>query len=615
LFHKKGFTMSSAEIVFLPDNRTVLVPVGTSLLNAARLAGVALEAPCNGAGSCGKCRVQTAGEHAVPHPDERDHLSESELEQGVRLACRTEAVDQSVVTLPGSPDRRHRILSDGVLPLFEIEPHITKTYLELPPPSLSDNCDDLRRLERGLGREVSAELPLSFLQGLPATLRAESGRVTVVLAGGRPIGIERGDTSSRSFGVAVDIGTTTVVAALMDLITGDELASASMINPQKEFGLDVLSRIQHLRSHPDALQTLGSLIRDGLDQLIGELCRDAEIQRAEIYEVTVAANATMTHLLLGVDPSGIGASPYLPAFTAGVTVQACALGLAISPFGQLYCLPAVSGYIGADIVAGLVAAEMERSEQIALLIDIGTNGEIVLGSSRGLHACSCAAGPALEGMNIGSGMRAAEGAIEQVHIDDGVSLTTIGGRPAVGICGSGIIDAVAELVKAGAVGRSGRFVRLTGKEAPLAWHSRLRTDGTGRFVLSETEAGEIAVSQKDIRQVQFAKGAILSGILSLTAQLGIGLEQIERVYIAGAFGHHVRKESLARLGVFPHQCLDKVILIGNSSKSGAIMALLSGEKRAEAERLARRVSYLELSCYPGYDRLFADSLGFPEERV
>jgi uncharacterized 2Fe-2S/4Fe-4S cluster protein (DUF4445 family) len=328
----------------------------------------------------------------------------------------------------------------------------------------------------------------------------------------------------------------------------------------------------------------------------------------------VAANATMTHLFLGVDPSGIGSSPYTPAFTASVTVPARTMGLSIAPFGLVYCLPAVSGYIGADIVAGLLASELDKSEKIALLIDIGTNGEIVLGSANGLHACSCAAGPALEGMNIGCGMRAAEGAIEQVHIDDTVAVRTIGDKPAVGICGSGIIDAVAELVKVGALSRSGRFVRLTGEEEPCSWHSRLQTKGSGRFVLCNagTTGGEIAVSQKDIRQVQLAKGAVLSGILSLTAQLGIQLADIDRVYIAGAFGHHVRKESLARLGVFPNECLDRVVLIGNSSKSGAMMTLLSRSNRAKAERLALQVSYVELSCYPGYDRLFADCLSFQE---
>lgn len=605
--------MNSSEILFLPHNETVRVPAGTLLLDAAQQASIGVEAPCNGKGTCGKCRVRIVeGAVAGPHPDELNHLSSAEIAGGVRLACRSRVAGKSVVKFLDGARQRHRILSDGVLPPFELEPHITKTFLELSPPSLTDNCDDLRRLERALASELPTDLPLEFLQQLPGTLRAGGHRATVVLASARPIGIEPGDTAALCFGVAVDIGTTTVVAALIDFCSGEELASASMINPQKSYGLDVLSRIQYLKEHPDALQTLSCQIREGLDRLILELCERAGIDRTNIYEVAVAANATMTHLFLGVNATGIGASPYAPAFTASVTVPACSVGLSIAPFGLVYCLPAVSGYIGADIVAGLLASDLARSEKVALLIDIGTNGEIVLGSAKGLYACSCAAGPAMEGMNIGCGMRAAEGAIEQVHIDETVAVRTIGDRPAVGICGSGIIDAVAELLKVGALGRSGRFIRLTGGEKPSPWHARLRPEGGGRFVLCEGEGGEIAVSQKDIRQVQLAKGAILSGILSLTARLGIQMEEIDRVYIAGAFGHHVRKESLARIGVFPREFVKRVVLIGNSSKSGAMMALLSREKRAEAERLARQVSYVELSCHPGYDRLFTDSLSFQE---
>lgn len=605
--------INNAEVCFLPHNKTARVPSGTKLLSAAKQAAIEVETPCNGKGTCGKCRVRLVeGELAAPHRDELNLLSLADIQDGVRLACRAKALGRSVVEFIDDPAKRHRILSDGVLPSFELLPLVSKGFLAIPPPSLDDNRSDLERLQGALGVEPGQDLPLEFLQQLPGVLRAEGFKVTAVWSAGRIIGIEPGDTTSHAYGVAVDIGTTTVVAALMDLVSGEELASASMINPQKSYGLDVLSRIQHLREHPDALATLSQVIRQGIDQLIAELCAQTAVERMHIYQVAVAANATMTHLFLGVDASGIGASPYVAAFSAEVSAPARQVGLAIAPFGQVYCLPAVSSYIGADIVAGLITAEIHKSSQVSLLIDIGTNGEIVLGSSQGLYACSCAAGPALEGMNISCGMRAAEGAIEEVRIDDEVTLRTIGQKPPVGICGSGIIDAVAELVKVGAVGRSGRLARLTGEEEPRPWHCRLRRDGATRFVLSQAEAGEIAVTQKDIRQVQLAKGAILSGILSLTEHLGIRIADINRVYIAGAFGHHVRKESLARLGVFPRQCLDRVVLIGNSSKSGAVMSLLSRSKRAEAGRLARQVSYVELSCHPGYERLFADCLSFQE---
>ncbi|GFO60618.1 ferredoxin [Geomonas silvestris] len=631
--------MTHPEILFLPNREAVRVPTGTPLLEAAQKAAVDLEAPCNGKGTCGKCRVQLVeGALPTPHHDELGHLSSAELASGVRLACRQEASGNSVVRLVSAGRGGERILCDGLLPAFELDPPVTKRLVVLPPATLEDNCDDLTRLERALGCELAGSVSLEFLRQLPHALRhspaafkepakactestnasrAGGWPVTVVFHGGRPIGIEPGDTRERCYGVAVDIGTTTVVAALIDLASGAELATASMVNPQKAHGLDVLSRIQRLKEEPAALDGLTALIRGGLDQLLGELCEEARVSRDDLYELVVAANATMTHLLLGIDPSAIGSSPYVPAFSGSVELPAAELGLLLARCARVYCLPAVSGYIGADIVAGLLASELESSDRPALLIDIGTNGEMVLGSAHGLTACSCAAGPALEGMNISCGMRAAQGAIERVELNAEVATRTIGDAPALGICGSGIIDAVAELVKVGAVLPSGRFDKSSAAGEAVSWRARLKNEGAGRFILAEAAAdrGEVAVSQKDIRQVQLAKGAILSGILSLTAQLGIRPADIDRIYLAGAFGHRIRKESLGRLGMVPAECLDRAIPIGNSSKAGAIMALLSLKKRALAEQLARRVGYVELSCYPGYDRLFAEALAFPKERA
>lgn len=602
--------MTHAQITFLPADTTVTAEIHSSLLAAARRASVSLEAPCDGKGTCGKCRVHVEGETAAPHHDELRHLGAAELEDGVRLACRTTVAGRAVVRPLDTGGGRHRIVSDGVLPPFELDPAVTKRCITLAPPSLEEGGDDLARLGRALGASLSGEVPLPLLRALPGELRRGGGTVTAVFADGRPVGVEAGDTAGAILGVAVDIGTTTVVASLVDLVAGREVATASLLNPQKEYGLDVLTRIRHLKEHPDALERLCAAIREGVDRLVGELCADAGIDRRAVYEVAVAANTTMTHIFLGVDPAGLGSAPYLPAFTAAVTIPAAEAGLAVSPFGRVHCLPAVSGYIGGDICAGLLASKLADAERPALLIDIGTNGEIVLGSRAGLHACSCAAGPALEGMNVSCGMRAAEGAIERVEIDGDVQIATIGGAWPVGICGSGIIDAVAEMARVGAILPSGRFASPSGE--PLPWHGRLRREGGSRFVLAEDREGrEIAVTQRDVRQVQLAKGAILSGILALTDRLGVSLADLDRVYIAGAFGSHVRKESLARLGLIPAECLDRVETIGNSSKTGAVLALLSRGLRREAEELAGRVAYLELSCLPGYDRLFADSLSFP----
>ncbi|MBS3909986.1 MAG: DUF4445 domain-containing protein [Actinobacteria bacterium] len=610
--------MEEFEVQFLPQGKTVRVRKGMSVLDAAREAFIDIETSCNGKGTCGKCRIRyVEGTAGAPHRDELIHIGKEDLDAGVRLACRTTVSDRASVNVIDEPKKKHRILSEGFMPSFTLDPNIRKVYVDLPKPSLEDNVDDIGRLERALGLRIADSMPISLLRELPGILRENDFKLTIVHSGGDIIAIEAGDTSARCYGVAVDIGTTTVVASLVDLDSGDERASASMINPQKNYGLDVLTRIGHIRAHPGALHVLSGLIRQGINALIGEVCETAGVDRQYIYEAAVAANSTMMHLFIGVDATALGSSPYVSVFTSARSLPAAKLGLEISECGTVYCLPAVSSYIGADITAGLIVAELDRQEQKALFIDIGTNGEIVFGSKDGLYACSCAAGPALEGMNITCGMRAAEGAVEKVFIDDVVSIHTIGDKPATGICGSGIIDVVAELIKAGAIAPSGRLAKFADGEAPLACHAHLRNGNKGvRFVLSDAceTRSEVAITQKDIRQVQLAKGAILSGIVSLTSQLNIGVADIERVYVAGAFGRHVRLESLARLGVFPDECLDRVTLVGNSAKTGAMLCLLSKEKREEATRVARRVHYIELSCYPRYDRLFAECLAFPKTK-
>lgn len=607
--------MGKVEIKFLPQNKVVDAAVGSCLMQVARDAFIDIESSCSGKGTCGKCLVQLVeGGADEPHDDEIRHISGEQLAQGVRLACRSKVTGMADYQVLGAAGKKHRILSEGRMPEFCLNPNIRKQYIELEKPKLEDNLDDVSRLEQALGLGFSEKLPLSLLQQIPGVLRSGGFKATLVLAGDDLVGIEPGDTTALCYGAAVDIGTTTVVVSLVNLVSGEELAACTMINPQKNHGLDVLSRIQHVREHPGGLDGLSRMIRECIDTLIGEACKDAEVERHNIYEISVAANSTIMHFFLGVDPSAIGKSPYVPSFTCGVNVTARELGITISPFGTVYCLPAVSAYIGADIVAGILSAELAGRDERALFIDIGTNGEIAFSSKEKICACSCAAGPALEGMNISCGMRAANGAIEKVFINDDVEVQTIGGKAAVGLCGSGIIDAVGELVKAGIVQPSGRFVKLQPGDAP-PWAHRLQSgDGPASFVLSDGKKGfgPIAITQKDIRQVQLAKGAILSGILVLLSKLEIGLQDIDRVYIAGAFGFHVRMESFARMGVIPPELLDRVTLIGNSSKSGAILCLLSREQREEAARLARKIDYTELSCFPDYDKLFTKCLSFPD---
>jgi uncharacterized 2Fe-2S/4Fe-4S cluster protein (DUF4445 family) len=606
--------VAKVEIRFLPQNRVIEADVGSDLLAVARQANVELESSCNGMGTCGQCMVQQVnGEPEPPHHDELGLLTSDHLAQGIRLACRQKVNGNATFRAVRSPEKKHRILCEGLLPKFERDSQISKVHLQMERPSLDDAADDLSRIEHALQRPIGKKLSLSVLQQIPEILRRGNFSVTAILSGGELIGLEAGDTTRSSYGVAVDIGTTTIVVSLVNLISGEELAACSNINPQKNFGLDVLTRIQHVREQPDGLEQLSRLVRTAIDSLIGEACAAAGVERQHVYEITVAANSTMMHLFLGVNPAALGRSPYVPSFTRGLTLPARELGLNIAGFGELYALPSVSSFIGADIVAGIVSAELLHKSERALFIDIGTNGEIVFSSPQGIYACSCAAGPALEGMNISCGVRAADGAIDRVLIDGDVELHTIGGKPPTGLCGTGVLDAVSELLKAGALTASGAFAKLA-SESRQAWAERLRNgNGPVNFRLSSANDsnGPVVITQKDIRQVQLAKGAILSGVLVLLRQLGIGFADVDRVYLAGAFGCHVRLESLTGIGILPQELMNRVTLIGNSSKAGAMVCLLSQKKREEASRLARKVAYIELSCYPEFDRLFSQCLAFP----
>lgn len=612
---RRGAGAGRVRAVFLPSNRVVESKKGANLLDLAAEAAIDMHNPCNGAGTCGKCKIQLLeGDVSPITKEESNLLSPSEIAHGFRLACRTDILSDVAARAVGEIDgSRVRILEDG----FEFErlacnPVIEKAYVELEKPLLDENLPDIERVERQVRKKFAPTAKLRVLRSLPYVLRDSGFRVTIVHAGEEIIGVEAGDTTGESYGVAVDIGTTTVVASLIDITTGAEVATASAINPQGRHGQDVLSRIGHAESSR-GLKKLHQLIVGKIGELIAEVCRRSSIDPTSIYEAVVAGNAAMVHLFLGVAPTSLGVSPYTPVFAEGVTVGAGDIGLAISDWGQVHAMPSVSSYVGADIVAGIIATDLHHSKEPALLVDIGTNGEIVFGSRDGLVACSCAAGPALEGMNIACGTIAADGAVEAVSIDGDVEITTIGGGPPTGICGSGIIDAVAELIRSDTVDRSGRLrtvedLLAAGGRPSVAGH--IRTDGEVKFALTD-DGGGIFISQKDIRQVQLAKGAISSGIGVLLKEVGASTDDIGKVFVAGAFGQHLRVESLARVGLIPQELTKKVTFVGNSSKTGAALCLLSRDKRAEAEVVAAKTKYFELSIYPGYDRLFVESLVFP----
>jgi uncharacterized 2Fe-2S/4Fe-4S cluster protein (DUF4445 family) len=414
-------------------------------------------------------------------------------------------------------------------------------------------------------------------------------------------------------GIAVDIGTTTVEAALVDMESGREIAVRSAVNPQTRFGMDVLSRISHAIAHPEGVGVMQRAIVEQLDAMTEELCRTAGADFSSVSDVAVAANCAMLHLLLGVNPAPLGSFPFAPAFVDSRELPASDAGLRkLARDARLYCLPSVSAFIGADIVAGIHVSDLARQKGSALFIDIGTNGEMALSRGGSLASCSCAAGPALEGMNIRCGARAAPGAIEDVAIDSqgAVRLKVIENASPSGICGSGILAAIKELLRVGLVRPDGALWVL-GEELPpgmecFAGLCRVE-DGIPAVRLSD----RVLVTQKDIRQVQLAKGALLSGVRALLNWAELEDRDIDKVFVAGQFGAHLSAESLTGCGILPSSLGGKIEYIGNSSKEGARRALLSRSARAEMEKLARSVTYLDLGSTPGYSDLFMECLEFP----
>ncbi len=441
------------------------------------------------------------------------------------------------------------------------------------------------------------------------------GTVTGVFNDSELIALEAGDTTEFLYGVAIDIGTTTVVAALIDMNNGEELATASRINPQKKFGLDVLTRITYELEHPEgSKEELQKTIVEAINEMVEELCSEGKVKKENIYEISIAANCTMMHFLLGVDATSIGKSPYAPVFTKAKNISASDLGIKAAKCARVYCLPSVSSYIGADIVAGAYVCELHKAEENILFIDIGTNGEIVLSKGGKLLSCSCAAGPALEGMNISSGMRAAEGAVEDVVItENGIDLKVIGEEDPIGICGSGILAAVKELLRTGIVKNNGAFIKKEQLEESDYRYKMIQLNGNKREFILKGTPEQLLITQGDVRQVQLAKGALLSGFYALLKQAKIDMGELDKVMIAGQFGAHLPADSLVGTGILPKEVKDKLVYVGNSSKTGAYMALMSVRVKKEIEDLAGEMEYMELGASEGYEKLFSQCLIFGDK--
>jgi uncharacterized 2Fe-2S/4Fe-4S cluster protein (DUF4445 family) len=605
-------------VTFLPREATTRVPGGTTLFHAAAWIGQPVDSTCGGRGTCGKCRVQVVEGTTPVTPADVQHIGPDDLAAGWRLSCQAEVRADLSVVVP-------RLLSPPKTAMFGVgrqvllDPNVHKVRLRLAEPELHDQRPDAQRLKDALlaeGFPMRIELPV--LRTLPRLLRQAGFEVTAVLCGETLVAVEPGDTTGEAYGVAFDLGTTTIVGTLMDLNGGEARAVASSLNAQAVHGGDVLSRISYAMSRPEGLGELQRLAAFSINGLIERLTQETGAPAERVYEITVAGNSTMLHLLLGIDPEPIAVTPFAPAIGTGVDLPAASLGLAIHPQGRAYLFPCLGAYVGGDITAGLLATSLPRGDRMRLFVDVGTNGEIALGYEQRTVATAAPAGPAFEGAEISCGMRATRGAIEGVRLaGDAVILQTIDDAPAEGLCGSGLIDAVAQLYRRGLMDATGRLrsaeeVRGTVPE-PLA--ARLVTvDGVRGFVLAtEAEGGgrRVLFTQKDVRQLQFAKGSIATGIQVLMNEMGIGPGDLDEVLLAGAFGSYINPESARLIGLVPAVELRRIRAVGNAAGEGAKIALLSYREREAAEAMPSRVEYVELSGRPDFNDLFLKALGFP----
>ncbi|GAB6151463.1 ASKHA domain-containing protein [Desulfosporosinus burensis] len=583
------------------------IGVEDSLLDILIAQQIFIESPCGGRKSCGKCKIKHLGGDLPPlSADEENSLTKKEIEEGIRLACLIyPAADLEIDII--DQEENHPVLTEGYVPEYQRNPAIWKKTIEVRKPTLEDQTPYEVLFKKVL--DIN-HLPWDVLR----QITMGEGTYTAVFNQDQLIGIEKGDTREMLYGVAVDIGTTTVVTSLINLRTGEEIDCEAAINAQKNFGQDVLTRITYVLDHGkkgrDQLQTV---IVDSLNEMLQTMCARQHLSPSFIYEIAIAANCTMMHMVLGVDSLSIGKSPYAPIFVEMKDISALDIGLtALSSFGRVYCLPAVSSYIGADIVAGAYVAKLHDRKDKVLFIDIGTNGEIVLSNGGKLVSCSCAAGPALEGMNISSGMRAADGAIEEVHFDEekGFRLVVIGNKTPVGLCGSGILAVIRELLKHNFINARGNIVKPEELEVGDPRLPYIDLDGKKRRICIGEGPKKILITQGDIRQVQLAKSAILSGLVALVNARDLTLSDLDEVIVAGQFGAHLPVESLVGTDILPKAVKDKITYIGNSSKTGAYLGLMSLETRQEMVTLARAFDYIELSVTKGYERLFVDCSQF-----
>ncbi len=622
------------KVTFLPFRKEIEVEEGVTLLEAAEEAGVYINSLCGGQGLCGECSLQVKKGNAKADKHAIGFFSGEAIRSGYVLACQTRVEDNLEIFVPAkSRLEMEKIVTEGVPvtysepgkmslckiprdPASLFEPLVSKLYLELPKPTLSDNVSDLDRITRELRKRVnysSFEISLGCLQNLPDKLRQHEWRVTATVARhngiGRVLQLEEGDTTDRNYGLAVDVGTTTVVAQLVHLKTGKVMGVEANHNLQARYGEDVISRMVFACGR-GSLTPLHEAMVTNINTLARALAKEKGIDTKDITCIVAAGNTTMSHFLLGLMPCSIRLEPYVPTATVYPQILAKEIGIDINTQGIMDVVPSAASYVGGDIVAGILACGLADMPEIRCLIDVGTNGEIAVGNNEWIVCCSASAGPAFEGGGTKWGMRAAKGAIEKVEIKDGrISYETIGKAKPRGVCGSGLIDAICELAKNKIIGQDGRF-NLSVNDKRIVVE-----DGDPQYILAfpeETETGQaMTITETDIGNLIKSKGAVFAALKSLMDYIGLGFEQLDTIYLAGGFGRSLDVTRAISIGLLPDIGTERVQFIGNSSIMGARMAILSGPAFEKAIGISKNMTSIELSTYPPFMNEFVAALFLP----
>ncbi|MHA1147316.1 MAG: ASKHA domain-containing protein [Promethearchaeota archaeon] len=605
--------MTKITITFQPDGKRVEINRNQTIFEAALKGGIDLISICGGKGVCGKCKVIINQVDAVNKltAKEKDILTQGDIDNNVRLACCILPTRSITIRIPEySRTGKQKLQIEGINTPVKLDPSIKKIFIELKKPTLEDPKSDVERLKDALYEKYklsNLKIQYELLKNISTFLRDSNWKLTVLIYKKKIISIELGDTSQQQYGYAVDIGTTKLAGYLLDLNDGNVIAATSLMNPQIPYGEDVIARINY--QDPNSLN---EAVIQGINDMLIELLEKTGVEGENIYEMTAVGNTAMHHLFFNLESRSLGFAPYPPVLTHAVDVKASKIGIKINPAGRVYFLPLIAGFVGADTIGVILATELYKKEEISLALDIGTNTEVVIGNKNRMIACSCASGPAFEGAHITFGMRAASGAIEKVEINPEtyeVIYKTIDDALPIGICGSAMIDLVAEMCKTGIINIKGTFNKDLDNKL-------IRKGEKSKYFIVAAADGkkikkDIIFTQGDIRQITLAKAAMQTGIRILMKNLGVEKDSIENFFLAGAFGSHINKKSARFIGIYPEIDLNKVRIVGNAAGTGARMCLASDEAKQIVESIYKKIEYIELAADKDFQNEFLNANYYP----